>query len=68
MKSDHTDKKCQRCYLTVAKKGEKFCATCKKIALKELRDAGYLTPRPWVEHRTSDQKENVMDTKNGRDW
>jgi len=66
---DTTPKKCQykRCYRN-APKGEKYCAGCRKLALKEMRAAGYIEPTPYSEHRTEDQKESLIETKRGPVW
>ena len=60
-------KQCERCGVEPAKKGERFCKECRKQVLSELKEARYLAPI--LPHsgvmRTSEQKENVYETKHG---
>lgn len=40
---------CERCQsLFESKGGDKFCKDCRKAVLAELKDAGYLTLKPWA--------------------
>ena len=63
-------KPCARCGAAAAKSGELYCITCRKAVLADLRKSGYLTPRQ-IGHpgqgRTGEQRENVAETKFGKD-
>ena len=39
-------KVCDRCGGTRDRAEERYCAACKKIMLRKMRDSGYLTPKP----------------------
>ena len=57
---------CERCNAPKTK-GERFCKECRKVVLKEMKEAGYLTRRPSFSNRSSEMRENTYETKNGRD-
>lgn len=38
---------CERCKKDVALPRERYCKACRKAVLAELRENGYLTPRPY---------------------
>ena len=61
-------KQCEMCVKNLAIRGERYCKTCRKIKLSEMKDAGYLTSRP-IGHvgqsRTSEMKELQYETKWG---
>lgn len=59
-------KKCETCD-TMAIRGQRFCKTCKKHRLTEMKEAGYLTPKPSQTYRSPDQRENTSETKFGKD-
>lgn len=63
-------KKCevQGCNLEAIPK-ERFCRNCKKDKLNELNDAGYFTKTYGLygRARSNDQKENIRETKYGKD-
>lgn len=59
-------KQCEACDQQ-AIKGQRFCKECKKKRLAELKDAGYLTPRPFQTYRSPEQRENTRETKFGQD-
>lgn len=42
-KPKDTPKQCRLCADGVAISGEKYCKTCKKSVLKELKESGYLS-------------------------
>lgn len=62
-------KKCERC-ADLAISGNRFCKACKKLVLQELADSGYLMKRVYGhigQGRTTDQKEDLRETKRGMD-
>jgi predicted amidophosphoribosyltransferase len=62
-------KKCERCG-SEAVSNLRYCKDCKKQVLKELRDCGYLEPKPFGhagDKRPPEARENRYETKNGRD-
>lgn len=60
-------KGCEKCSCP-AKEGERFCTECKKHLRKEMRDAGYLKNVPRLgSSQTQEEKENIRETKYGRD-
>jgi hypothetical protein len=64
-------KPCEKCQTEPAKKGERFCASCRKLHLEEMKQS-YLTRAPvfagqWSGiSRTSEQRENTEETKHGK--
>lgn len=60
-------KRCERCPAQ-AILGGRYCKNCKKAVLAELKNAGYLGPRLYHgSFRTADQKEDLRETKFGKD-
>ena len=62
-------KTCTRCPEN-AVTGERYCKHCRKQVLSELREAGYLGPKPIArigQGRTNEQRESTLETKFGRD-
>ncbi len=57
-------KKCETCSVD-AITGERFCKYCKKIRLRQMKESGYLTPKPWNSNRSGEQRENTHETKHG---
>lgn len=59
---------CKRCESVEARPKELYCKGCKKLVLKELRDAGYLEPfcRGMI-GRPVEKREVVRETKYGID-
>jgi hypothetical protein len=61
-------KPCELCVKDVAIRGERYCKTCRKIKLAEMKAAGYLTPQQ-IGHvgqrRTAEMKEVQHETKFG---
>lgn len=59
---------CHKCRLTPRVTGERFCKLCRQLALAEMKEAGFLE-RGGYGHRgmsrTSEQRENVHETKYG---
>jgi len=48
--------------------GERYCKTCRKVALDQMKRSGYLAPATWRgKLRTRDMQENVRETKHGPD-
>lgn len=61
-------KPCERCNNALAKSGNKYCTECRKKKLREMREAGYLTPKVYGRsNRTRDMQENLHETKYGID-
>ena len=59
---------CERCENKEALAGLKFCNSCKKEVLRELREAGYLTAIPrYPPFRSAGDKEDTHATKFGID-
>lgn len=59
---------CERCKKADALSGLKFCNSCKKEVLRELRESGYLTPIPrYPPFRNDGAKEDTHATKFGID-
>ena len=59
---------CERCNESpTVSRTSRYCATCEKAVKQELKDAGYLTPTPGRSYRPPDARENVRETKHGRD-
>lgn len=59
---------CVRCKENETVPGLKYCKQCKKIVLRELRDAGYLTPPPrYPTYRPDSAREDTHATKYGID-
>jgi predicted amidophosphoribosyltransferase len=60
---------CERCGHTNPTPKNRFCGPCGKELRAEMTKVGYLKPVPPIGQafRTADQKENVRDTKYGRD-
>lgn len=65
--SESVVKMCERCDCGPAIPRERYCKDCRKIVLKELEDAGHLTPYVGTGHgfRSADQMENTYETKHG---
>ena len=57
-------KQCETCS-SVAVNGERFCKSCKKSRLQQMKESGYLTPKPYRSMRSGDQRENTHETKHG---
>jgi hypothetical protein len=61
---------CERCNGVEAMRGYRFCGECKKALLREMWDAGYLETGGFGrkgQNRTAEAKEDVHETKRGRD-
>lgn len=61
-------KLCERCGLTAAKKGEKYCTECRTLVMAEMNEGGYLQTSPqghFGQARPSDARENTHETKHG---
>lgn len=58
---------CERCASQVRIKGSRYCKECKKVVLAELKEQGYLTREAFRKYREPDARENVRETKFGRD-
>jgi len=61
---------CKRCNVNPPRANELYCKECRKAVLAELREAGYLVFQPWGftgAHRTAEQREDIRETKYGRD-
>jgi len=59
-------KLCQRCSVTAAKRGEKYCSGCRQIVVKEMNETGYLQSIPTYGYsRSPEMRENVEETKHG---
>ena len=64
--------KCKRCDED-AKKGERYCKECRKDVLAEMKSDGYLQTVPLLwgnihcSSRIGGEKENIQETKHGRD-
>ena len=61
---------CEKCRCVQDKKGQRFCKACEAIIRGQMKASGYLAPRTFGHvgtQRTTDQRENVRDTKFGRD-
>jgi predicted amidophosphoribosyltransferase len=41
-----TKKICEKCGKNPAQRGNRFCATCKKEILQDMKNSGYLTKSP----------------------
>ena len=62
------NKPCERCTVKSAVEGNRYCGDCRKLVIKEMREAGYLGPVPYqYSKRTRDHKEDTRETKHGRD-
>lgn len=48
---------CERCHNREKSPGKRFCRGCCKALLAEMKETGYLTPRPETEHRTDDARQ-----------
>jgi predicted amidophosphoribosyltransferase len=57
-------KQCETCK-SDAVKGERYCKHCKKERLRQMKEDGYLTPKPNNSYRSSESRENVYETKHG---
>lgn len=60
-------KSCEMCGIATASKS-RFCGKCRRIAVRMLKDVGYLgpAPRPGPNYfRSGDQKENTRETAFG---
>lgn len=62
------EKQCETCP-SPAIRGERFCKLCRKAVLLRLREEGYLTTVPWGSGRgrTTEQREDVRETRHGLD-
>lgn len=59
--------KCERCDEQRIP-GRRFCKACEKAVLKEMAENHYLTPKQYGRaYRGNDSRENVQETKYGRD-
>ena len=58
---------CERCRVRKPIPTEKYCKECKKEVLAELKEAGYLTPKPFLKPRSFDQMEDQRETRRGPD-
>ena len=59
---------CERCKKRECLGKWKYCKECKAIVMKELREEGYLQPKPFGhagDGRTSEMRENTYQTKHG---
>jgi hypothetical protein len=59
---------CERCRTMPRQRNERFCKECRKAVIQKLKNSGYLTNCGGGSgYRSADQKENVYETKHGRD-
>jgi hypothetical protein len=58
---------CERCKVSEAKCGEKYCKVCRKLVLAEMAESGYLQKTSWGHGtgRAAEAKENTYETKHG---
>lgn len=61
-------KMCERDCGYRAKSGSRFCKVCESKVLQEMKDDGYLQPKPFGRNfRNADARENRTETKHGID-
>lgn len=60
---------CEECKVEVTTaKDSRFCKECTKVLLLEMQGSGYLQKRPGPgSFRSSESRENIYETKHGRD-
>jgi hypothetical protein len=58
---------CEKCGFRSAVAGNRYCGPCRKLVIKELREAGYITPIRYTMGRAAEAKENRRETKYGVD-
>ena len=59
---------CEQCGKSESVKGYRFCKECKKAMLAEMKNSGYLAPRPIGhvgDNRTAEMKEVQHETRSG---
>ena len=60
-------KPCPLCNMRPAYDNNRYCFDCSKYMRLEMKKAGYLTPKPYEKHRGAEERENIRETKYGRD-